>query len=111
MTQRNEQSQAVNVAFESKNLSEAVDLLRWIASRCEPAVAPDIPAVTRESLMLRAERPFLEGQDHIVYGRVYGARNERIGVVYDILPSAPESSIETRSGGPATILAKFWICP
>ncbi len=70
MAQRNEQSQAVNVGFESKNLSEAVDLLRWIVSRCEPTVAPDIPAATRESLMLRAERPFLGGQDHIVYGRL-----------------------------------------
>jgi hypothetical protein len=115
MTKRKMQRQAVNVGFESRNVSEAVELLQWVASRSEAGAASDILAanqiVTRESLMSRAEQPFVEEQDHIVYGRVYGLRNERFGVVYDMVPSEPENSIETRGGGPATVLATFWICP
>ncbi len=115
MTKRIGQEQAVNVGFEVRNLSETVHLLQWIASRIEQGATSDglvtTQRATRESLMLRAERPFLEDRDHVVHGRIYGLRNENFAVVYDAVPPVPESSIETRNGRPATVLAKFWICP
>jgi hypothetical protein len=115
MTQHIGQRQAVNVGFESGNLSEAVNLLQWIASQSKLSAASGglvtTQLATRESLMLRAEQPFLEDRDHVVHGRVYGLRDDNFAVVYDAVPSVLESSIETRNGRPATVLAKFWICP
>lgn len=115
MNRHTRQVQAENVGFERRNLLEAVNLLRWIASRSAPDAVSDGLATTElamfESLMRRAEQPFLEDHDHVVYGKIYGMRNEKFAVVYDVVPSVLDKSLETRNGRPATVWAQILICP
>ncbi len=68
-------------------------------------------ARVREYLFQRAEQPFLEEWDHVAYGQVYHRQGEPFGIVYEALPPEPSESIETRDGGRASLMVRFWIRP
>lgn len=115
MNRRANQEESVSVGFDSSNLAFTVELLLRIEGNSdEDAASANFAADradVRERLMSRAEQPFREGQDHIVFGQLYGPRTERFAVVYDEVPPSFASRLETRTGSAATIAAKFWICP